>query len=428
MRYQAPSSDLFKHNREKLRKLLKPGAAVIVHSNDIMPTNADGNLPFKQNTDMYYLSGVDQEESVLVLFPDAPKAGMDEMLFLKKTNEHIAVWEGEKLSQDQAEHVSGIANVYWLDDMEAKMKEVFAYTQDIYLNSNEHTRRWVPTETRTERENKVLQAKYPNHSYLRLAPFMHKIRAVKHPHEIAQMQKACDITEAGFRRLLKTTKPGMMEYELEAELYHEFIRRGSRNFAYEPIIASGASACVLHYNINNKPVKDGDLILLDIGAEYGNYASDLSRCIPANGKFSPRQKEVYNAALRVQKACYGLLKPGVMLGDYHVQVGELMTNELLELGLITTADVKNQNPAMPAYKKYFMHGTSHFIGLDVHDVGLWHEPIEVGNCFTIEPGIYIQEEGIGVRIENDLVITHDGFYDLMGNIPREVDEIEDLMN
>jgi Xaa-Pro aminopeptidase len=427
MRYKAPHSDLFVHNRQKLYKFLKPGSATIVHSNDIMPTNADGNMPFKQNADFYFLAGVDQEESVLVLFPDAPKSGMNEMLFIKKTNEHIAVWEGEKLSKEQAKEVSGIANIYWLDEMEAKMKDVFSMTQDIYLNSNEHTRRWIPTQTRTDRENEAIKAKHPLHTYLRLAPFMHKIRATKHPLEIEQMQKACDITNAGYRRLLKKTKPGMMEYELEAELQHEFIRSGSRGFAYEPIIASGASACVLHYNINNKAIKDGDLILLDIGAEYGNYAADLSRCIPANGKFSARQKEVYNAALRVQKACYSLLKPGVMLGDYHLKVGEIMTNELLELGLITTAEVKNQDPAWPAYKKYFMHGTSHFIGLDVHDLGMWHEPIEAGNCFTIEPGIYIQEEGLGVRIENDILITEDGFVDLMADIPREVEEIEDLM-
>lgn len=427
MRYKAPHSDLFVHNRQKLYKFLKPGSATIVHSNDILPTNADGNVPFKQNADMYFLSGVDQEESVLVLFPDAPKSGMNEMLFVKKTNEHIAVWEGEKLSKEQAQEVSGITNIYWLDEMEAKMKEVFSMTQDIYLNSNEHTRRWIPTQTRTERENEAIKAKHPLHTYLRLAPFMHKIRATKHPLEIEQMQKACDITNAGFRRLLKNTKPGMMEYQLEAELQHEFLSSGSRGFSYEPIIASGASACVLHYNINNKAIKDGDLILLDIGAEYGNYAADLSRCIPANGKFSARQKEVYNAALRVQKACYGLLKPGVLLGDYHLKVGEIMTIELLELGLITTAEVKNQDPAWPAYKKYFMHGTSHFIGLDVHDVGMWHEPIEAGNCFTIEPGIYIQEEGLGVRIENDILITEDGFVDLMADIPRDVEEIEDLM-
>ena len=428
MRYTSPSKDLFIHKRQELYKLQKEGAASILFSNDIMPGNADGNLPFKQNSDIYALSGIDQEESVLVLFPDASQNGMKEMLFIKETNEHIAIWEGEKYTKERAKEISGIENIFWLTELEAKLKYVFHEADCIYLNANEHTRRWIPTETRTERENKKLQAEYPHHRYERLAPLMHRVRAKKHPEEIKQMQRACDITNAGFRRLLEFTKPGVMEYEMEAELWHEFIRSGSRGFAYEPIIASGESACVLHYNINNKVVKDGDLILLDIGAEYGNYAADLSRCIPANGKFSARQKEIYNADLRVMKECYKLLRPGKMLGDYHKEVGEVMTNELLELGLLSTDEVKNQNPNWPAYKKYFMHGTSHFIGLDVHDVGLWHEPIEEGHAFTIEPGIYIQDEGLGVRIENDIVITKDGYNDLMADIPREVDEIEELMN
>lgn len=428
MRYTPLSSKVYNYHRQELYKKLKPGSVAILFSNDILPTNADGCLPFKQNADLFHLCGIDQEETVLVMFPDASQNSMKEMLFVKETNEHIAIWEGEKYSKEEALEASGIEDIFWLPELEAKLKVVMAEAEQVYLNSNEHTRRWVETETRQDRENARIKSKFPNHNYQRLAPIMHQIRALKHEEEIAQMQEACNITNKGFRRLLSFIKPGVWEYEIEAELLHEFVRNRSRGFAYGPIVASGASACTLHYDKNNRQVKDGDLILLDVGAEYGNYASDLTRCVPANGKFSARQKQIYNAVLRVQKACYDLLKPGAMLIDYHKQVGDLMTNELLELGLITSEEVKNQDPNWPAYKKYFMHGTSHFIGLDVHDVGLWHEPIQANHCFTIEPGIYIQEEGLGVRIENDIVIQQNGILDLMQDIPREVEEIEQLMN
>ena len=428
MRYQTLSAGLYERNRNRLYEQMDHGSVAILFSNDILPTNADGNMAFKQNSDLFYLSGIDQEETVLVLFPHAHQESMREMLFVKETNKHIAIWEGEKYSKEQAKEASGVPNIFWLDQLEAKLKAVMAEAEHVYLNNNEHTRKWVETETRQERLNKALQEKYPLHSYKRLAPLMHALRAVKQPEEIEQMQRACNITRDAFHRIMQFVKPGQIEYELEAEAIHEFTRKGSRGFAYNPIFASGANACTLHYDKNDTPIADGDLILMDFGCEYGNYASDLTRCIPANGRFSARQKQIYNAVLDVQKACYNILTPGASLYTYHQQVGEVMTEKLLELGLITRDEVKKQNPDWPAYKKYFMHGTSHFIGLDTHDVGLWHEPIPENSAFTIEPGIYIKEEGIGVRIENDIIITRDGYRDLMADIPREVEEIEEIMN
>ncbi|MGB1031533.1 MAG: M24B family metallopeptidase, partial [Flavobacteriales bacterium] len=296
------------------------------------------------------------------------------------------------------------------------------------LNNNEHTRASIEVETRDMRFGKWFRNEYPNYSIERAAPIMHRIRAIKHPEEVEQMQKACDITKSGLERVLKMVKPGVKEYEIEAEFAHEFLSNGSRGFAYTPIIASGANACVLHYIENHDVCSAGEVILMDVGAEYGNYAADMTRCIPVSGKFTSRQKQIYNAVLSVMKDATKLLQPGVFLGEYHKQVGELMTEQLLNLGLISKNEVEKQNPAYPAYKKYFMHGTSHFIGLDVHDVGLWHEPIKAGNVFTVEPGIYIREEGLGIRLENDILIQENGQRDLMGHIPLEAEAIEDLMN
>ena len=385
-------------------------------------------MPFRQNSDIFHLSGIDQEESILVICPHAFNENHREILFLKETSDEIAIWEGAKLSKEEATDVSGIKTIYWLDQFDVIFKQLMSESEAIYLNTNEHLRANVVVETRDARFIKQVKEDYPLHATERSTPIMHYIRSIKHPIEISVMQHACDITEKGFRRLLSFVKPGVKEYEIQAELAHEFLSNRSRGFAYEPIIASGFSSCVLHYIDNNKECKDGDILLLDIGAEYANYASDLTRCIPVNGRFTDRQKQVYNAVLNVQKEAIKLLRPGTMLNEYHVEVGKLMESELLRIGLIDKTDIKNQDPSWPAYKKYFMHGTSHYIGLDTHDVGSWTKPIEEGMAFTCEPGIYIREESLGIRIENDLVITKDEPLDLMKNIPREVEEIEELMN
>ena len=427
MKYEKIDSQLFVRNRQRFSAELKAKSIAIFNSNDIMPTNADGTMDFRQNNDIFHLSGVDQEESILIVFPDSFHAKHKEILFLKETNEHIAVWEGAKLNKKQAFETSGIKTVYWLDQFESVLKTLMSECECVYLNSNEHLRANIEVETRDARFGKWIRETYPIHEYERAAPIMHKIRAIKDAVEIELIQKACNLTEAAFRRILKTIKPGVMEYEIEADVIHEFIRNRSRGFAYTPIIASGESACILHYIDNNQPCKDGDVILMDFGAEYANYASDMTRCVPVNGKFTPRQKEVYNAVLRVMKAATKMLIPGNYLHEYHVEVGNLMEKELLGLGLISQEDISNQKPEWPAYKKYFMHGTSHYLGLDVHDVGSWTTPIEAGMVFTCEPGIYIPEENLGIRLENDVLVTENGPNDLMKNIPLETDEIEALM-
>jgi len=427
MKYTPLPKETYIGHRQRFRELLEHGALAVFNSNDIMPTNADGTMPFRQNNDLLYLCGVDQEDTTLVIFPDAHDRRHREILFLKETNENIAIWEGAKLTKAQAQEQTGIATIYWNSEFEKVLHGLMTEANAVYLNSNELTRANIQVETRDMRFGKSLRATYPLHRYERSAPLMHTLRAVKSEGEIAQMQTACNITEKGFRRILKMIKPGVNELEIQAELAHEFLLNRSRGFAYEPIIASGFSACVLHYVQNNQECRDGDVILMDIGAEYGNYASDMTRCVPVNGKFTERQKAVYNAVLRVMRAAMELLRPGVYLQDYHRQVGHLMEKELVGLGLLTAADIENQNPEWPAYKKYFMHGTSHFIGLDVHDVGHWTKPIEAGNVFTVEPGIYIREENLGIRLENDIVITEDGFIDLMGHIPVEANDIEELM-
>ena len=428
MKYEKIDSQLFVRNRERFCKELKSNSIAIFNSNDIMPTNADGTMEFRQNNDIFHLSGVDQEESILIIFPDSFHAKHKEILFLKETNEHIAVWEGAKLNKEKAFETSGIKTVYWLDQFEAILKTLMSEVEQVYLNSNEHLRANIEVETRDARFGNWIRDTYPIHQYERSAPIMHKIRAVKDVVEIDLIQKACDLTESAFRKILKTIKPGVMEYEIEADIIHEFVRNRSRGFAYTLIIASGESACVLHYIDNNRVCKDGDVILMDFGAEYGNYASDMTRCIPVNGKFTERQKEVYNAVLRVMKAATKMLIPGNYLHEYHQKVGKLMEKELLCLGLISQEDIDNQNPEWPAYKKYFMHGTSHYLGLDVHDVGSWTAPIEAGMVFTCEPGIYIPEENLGIRLENDVLVTENGPNDLMKNIPLEPEEIEALMS
>lgn len=408
---------------------MKPSSLAIFNSNDIYPVGADSTMPFNQARDIFYLSGVDQEESILVLFPDAPKEKHREILFLKETNEHIAVWEGEKLTKEKALETTGIKTVYWLKEFDKILFEVMTQCDTVYINTNEHYRANIETETREARFVKGLLEKYPAHSVAKSNPILQRLRSVKDQIELDIMQKACNITEKGFRRLLNFVKPGVWEYNIEAELMHEFLNNRSKGFAYTPIVASGNNANVLHYIENNQQCKDGDLILLDVGAEYANYSSDMSRTIPVGGKFTKRQKEVYNAVNKVKNDATKLLVPGAYWEEYHVEVGKMMTSTLIDLGLLDKADVKNENPDWPAYKKYFMHGTSHHIGLDTHDYGLLHEPMQANNVFTVEPGIYIPEEGFGIRLEDDLVIQENGEpFNLMGNIPIEADEIEEIMN
>lgn len=429
MKYHPIDRNLFIKNRKNFTAQMQPKSLAVFNSNDIYPIGADSTMPFEQARDLFYLSGVDQDKSILVLFPDAPNEKYREMLFLTETNDHIAVWEGEKLTKEKAFEISGIKNVFWLKDFEKVFFEVMTQADTVYFNTNEHYRANVETETREDRFIKWCKKQYPAHRVAKSNPILQKLRSIKDPIELDLMQKACDITEKAFRRVLKFIKPGVWEYEIEAEYWHEMIRNRSRGFAYTPIIASGKNANVLHYIENNQQCKEGELILLDTGAEYANYSSDLSRTVPVSGRFTKRQKEVYNAVNRVKNEATKMLIPGTLWAEYHIEVGKLMTSELLGLGLLDKADVQNENPDWPAYKKYFMHGTSHHIGLDTHDYGLLYEPMEANMVFTVEPGIYLPEEGFGIRLEDDVVIQEKGDpFNLMKNIPIEADEIEELMN
>lgn len=429
MKYHQIDRQLFIKNRKKFTAAMKPNSVAIFNSNDIYPVSADSTLPFAQHRDIFYLSGVDQEESILLLFPDAPYESLREILFLKETNDHIAVWEGEKLTKERAFEVSGVKTVIWLQDFHKTLKEVMAYSDTMYINTNEHYRASVDTQTREDRFIKWWKENYPAHKVEKSNPILQRLRSVKEQEELDLIQNACNITEKGFRRVLNFVKPDVTEYEIEAEFIHEFIRNRSKGFAYTPIVASGNNANVLHYIENNQPCKAGDLILFDVAAEYANYSSDMSRTIPVSGKYTDRQKEVYNAVLRVKNDATKLLVPGAMWKEYHEEVGKLMTSELLGLGLLDKADVQNQDPEWPAYKKYFMHGTSHHMGLDTHDYGLLYEPMKANMVFTVEPGIYIPAEGFGIRLEDNVVIQESGEpFNMMRNIPIEVEEIESLMN
>ena len=429
MKYDRIDKDLYIHNRKRFVSKMQSNALAVFNSNDIFPISADSTMAFEQHRDILHLSGVDQEESILVIFPDCHNKKHKEILFLKETNEHIAVWEGEKLTKKAAFETSGIKTVYWLNQFDSVFKTLMAEAEICYINTNEHLRANTEVQTREDRFIKQLKKDYPAHTYAKSAPIMHQIRSVKHQIELDLMQKACDITQASFERVLKFVKPGVTEYEIEAEIMHEFLKSRSKGFAYTPIVGSGANACVLHYIENNCECKAGDLILMDYAAEYANYASDMTRCVPVSGRFTERQKAVYDAVNRVKNEATKLLVPGTMLGEYHKEVGLLMEKELLDLKLIDSTDVKNQDPNWPAYKKYFMHGTSHFIGLDTHDVGLWNKPIEANMVFTVEPGIYIPDENLGIRLEDDVVVQESGEpFNLMRNIPIESEHIEDIMN
>lgn len=427
MKYAPIDASLFVHNRERFCARMKPGSIAFFNSNDEMARNGDANFLFRQQSDLFYLSGIDQEKTILVLFPDAPLPRYREILFVRKTNEHIAVWEGHKYTKEEARAASGIRTVLWLEDYDSIVPMLLNHCSTVYVNLNENDRFTSDVPYRELRFARDLQSRLTGHSFERSGPLMAALRSIKHDIEIKLMQKAMDITEKAFRRVLRFVKPGVMEYEIEAEITHEFIRKRATGHAYTPIIASGPSACILHYNDNNRECKDGDVILLDFGAEYANYAADLTRCVPVSGQFTDRQRDVYNAVLRVMKAATHMLRPGNTIEAYHVEVGKVMEEELIGLGLLSRDEVKKQNPDAPLYKKYFMHGTSHFLGLDVHDIGDRYQPMQAGMVFTCEPGIYIPEEGLGIRLENDILVTSKDPVDLMASIPLEVEEVEEIM-
>ena len=429
MKYHSINNQLFIKNRAKFVAQMKPKSIAVFNSNDVFTTGADSTLPFHQHRDIFYLSGVDQEESILLLFPDALDKKHREIVFVKETNEHIAIWEGAKLTKPQATKTSGIQTVYWLSDFDKVFFDLMTEAEIIYFNTNEHYRQAVELETREDRFIKKAKADFPAHNWAKSFPILESIRGVKEQTELDLLQTACDITEKGFRRILGFVKPGVMEYEIEAEFMHEFLRNRSKGFAYTPIIGSGYNACVLHYIENNQQCKAGDMLLMDVGAEYANYASDMSRTIPVSGRFTDRQRAVYNAVNRVKDEATKMLIPGTIWADYHKEVGKIMTSELLDLGLIDKADVQNEDKNWPAYKKYFMHGTSHHMGLDTHDYGALKTPMKANMVFTVEPGIYIPEENMGIRLEDDVVIQEKGDpFNLMRNIPILAEEIEDLMN
>jgi Xaa-Pro aminopeptidase len=427
MRYAPIDPQLFVANRAKLAKMLLPNSLAVVNANDIFPTNADGSLLLKQNTDLFYLTGIEQEESILLLYPDAHEAKHREVLFLRQPNPLLETWEGHKLTQAEAKAVSGVARVEWLSAFPALFHRLMCECEHAYLDSNEHKRASVVVETREARFVRETQRKYPLHDYQRLARLMHQLRAVKSEHELALMRKASAITEAGFRRVCAFVKPGVNEMEIEAEFAHEFIRRGGQ-FAYSPIIASGVSACALHYIQNDQPCRSGDLLLMDVAAGYANYSTDLTRTIPVSGRYTPRQRKVYDAVLRVLRAVRKAAAPGKLPKDWQAEADALVEKELVDLGLITMSDIAQQDPEEPAFRKYFMHGVGHPLGLDVHDLALTVGPMQAGWVMTVEPGIYIREEGFGVRIENDFVVQEGGNVDLTESIPIEAEHIEELMN
>lgn len=428
MKYLPISSFLFTNNRKNFVSRIKPNSIAVFHSNDEFPRNGDQTFLFKQNADFFYLTGIDQEQSILVLYPDCPNQAYKEVLFLRQTDEHIAIWEGHKYTKEEARKASGIKNIFWLTEFDTILHTIINYADNIYINTNENDRYSHSVPYRDIRLFEQLRAKYPLHHYERSAVIMRDLRVIKSDIEIELTKKACSITKDAFVRVLKFVKPGIAEYEIEAEITHEFLKQRATGHAYSPIIASGPNAIVLHYVDNNQVCNDGDVILFDFGAEYANYNADMSRSIPVNGRFTKRQRNVYDAVLRVMRGATKLIQAGIVLNDYHEEVGKMMTSELIGLKLLDKHDVEKQDPKMPLYKKYFMHGTSHHLGLDVHDFASRYKPFEAGNILTCEPGIYIKEEGLGIRLENDILITPEGNVDLMADIPLEAEHIEEIMN
>lgn len=426
MRHKPLGSKFHTSNRQRLGKLLPPKSLAVLNANDILPTNADGSLLMRANSDLFYLTGVEQEESVLVLFPDACDENLREVLFLREPSEQNELWEGRKLRREEAQKLTGIKTVKWLREFWCFFRGMMCEVQHVYLNTNEHRRAADEVETRDDRFIRDLRGRFPLHDYRRLAPLMHGLRLVKSDTEIAAIRHACDITAKGFKRVLRRTKPGLNEADIEAEFAHEFIRSHSR-FAYEPIVGTGLNACCLHYQMNNAPLKAGEIMLLDVGAAHANYNADMTRAIPVDGKFSRRQRAIYDAVLRVLQKSTARLKPGMVHREWQKAAEADMTEELLALRLLTPRDVKKQDPEKPAVKKYFMHGLGHTIGLDVHDVGDMSMPMQIGWVMTVEPGLYLPKEKLGIRLENTVLITESGPVNLMENIPIEAAEIEAAM-
>ena len=429
MKYKPLSKSFYQNTRKSFMAEMEPNSLAIFNSNDIYPISADSVMPFEQHRDLFYLSGIDQEESIIILFPDAIDPKHKEIAFVKKTNSHIEVWEGPKLNKEKTYELSGIKTVYWLEDFKDIFQELSTQCNKFYFNTNEHYRQAVETETREDRFIKWCKNQYPAHNVAKSNPILQKLRSVKDDQEITQIKKACDITEKAMRRVISFLKPDVWEYEIEAELVHECIKNRSKGFAYQPIIASGFNANILHYTLNNKKCKSGELVLIDVAAEYGNYSADVTRTFPVSGVYTERQKKVYNAVLNVKNEATKLLVTGTLWKEYHKEVGKIMTSELIGIGLLDKSDIQNQDPKYPAYKKYFMHGTSHHLGLNTHDYGLLNLPMESQMVFTVEPGIYIPEEGFGIRLEDDVVIQNSSEpINLSKNIPIEIEEIESLMN
>ncbi len=428
MKYQITEQHLFIKNRLNFSSRMEKKGILVLNSNDEFPRSGDQIYNFKQSPDLFYLSGIDQEQTILILFPDCPNPLYREVLFLRQTNPHIAIWEGHKYTIEEARAISGIQSIFWVDEFSNILTSIIHYADYVYLNTNENDRYVHTVPYKDYRFIEEIKNKYPLHQYKRAAKIFRELRPIKSETEISYLQKACDITELAFRRVLNFVKPGVYEYEIEAEIIHEFIKNQSTGHAYSPIIASGKNACVLHYNDNKEICKNGDVILFDFGAEFGNYNADLSRSVPVSGQFSKRQKEVYNSVHHVMKEATKMLTSGTNWNKYHEEVGKIMTHELIKLSLLDKHDVEKQDPKMPAYKKYFMHGTSHHLGIDVHDFASRYDLFAEGNVLTCEPGIYILEEGLGIRLENDILITKDGPKDLMANIPIDADEIEEIMN
>ncbi len=428
MRYQKLSSQQFIENRIKLKEQLLPSSVAIFNSNDILPTNADGVMPFKQNANVFYLSNIDQEETILLIAPDFPDEEYREVLFIRETNDEIKTWEGKKVTKEEAKKTSGIENVQWVAEFKKIFYKVLSETENIYLDKNEHLRNANQVKTRNDRFIKWCMENYPLYNYYRVNPIVSALRLVKSDEEVETIRKACDITKTGYLEVLETMQPDDYEFEIEARYAYQFLKNRSRGFAYQPIVAGGKNACILHYIQNECKINDGDLVLMDVGAEYGNYHADMTRTIPANGRYTDRQKQIYASVLKVKDFAMSVLKPGNSIKDYHKAVGETMEKELVDLGLLTMNEIKNQDKDKPAYKKYYMHGTSHHLGLDVHDVGSIYESFKPGMVLTVEPGIYVGDEGIGIRLEDDVVITEDGLINLLAEAPINPDEIEEIMN
>ncbi len=427
MRHLPIKNKLFTQNRKRIIDLMESKTLAVVNANDVLPTNADGTLSMQPNADLFFLSGIEQEESILLLFPDAMEAKNREILFLRQPSEHLQIWEGYKHSKEDARKISGIKNVQWLSEFPVIFRSLMCEVESIYINSNEYKRAKVEVQTRDMRFIRQCKEDFPLHTYRRLAPLLHQLRVVKTDLELELLKKAVDITAKGFRRTLRFVKPGVTEYEVEAELAREFIKRRGK-FAYTPIVAAGKNNCVLHYLQNDQICKKGQLLLMDVASSYANYNADLTRTIPVSGKFSRRQKKIYNAVLRVLRASIEGATVGKLHQDWTKEAQTHMNEELLQLGLLKKSQVKKQNPDNPACRKYFMHGLGHPLGLDVNDVGDNYAPFEPGTVLTVEPGIYLPDEGFGIRLEDDIVVTEDGPVNLMAKTPIEADEIESIMN